>query len=213
MPSQSLASILSLAVPASAVVIKVAEPVSNVAAIHVVVGILVGAVIWAIFQYVMSKKRGEGYKASGSSPNINSSETDSRDPELEPCNERFEKCLKELKNMLDVTHFDKECIKTRMEILEKCYEEHKKMLTMVETASETTEGDSRCASMEYGEIHHGDDSSSIPDSDSKVNVKLKIVTRAFASHNSAGTLSESESESASNNNESEVSKSAGAVLP
>merc|ERR1719371_140333 len=73
------------------------------------IGVVVGAVIVVLLAiFVISKNRGESYKAFGdksglstSSSDITSSETGSTDRELKSRMERFEKRLEEHKKMLE----------------------------------------------------------------------------------------------------------------
>merc|ERR1719161_2868232 len=101
----SRAAVLSLVAPASALVMKGAEEDVN----PVTIGIIVGAVVVVLLAiFVISRNRGEGYKAFGdksglstSSSDITSSETGSTDRELKSRMERFEKRLEEHKKMLE----------------------------------------------------------------------------------------------------------------
>merc|ERR1719217_1560123 len=101
------AAVLSLAVPAVALVSKEIGDETEVNPF--MIGIVVGAILCVLLAiFVISKNRGEGYKAFGdksglstSSSDITSSETGSTDRELKSRMERFEKRLEEHKKMLE----------------------------------------------------------------------------------------------------------------
>merc|ERR1719313_1072140 len=99
--------ILTLAMPAMALVQKGAGESSDVD--PTMIGIVAGTVVVLLLAiFIISKNRGEGYKAFGdksglstSSSDITSSETGSTDRELKSRMERFEKRLEEHKKMLE----------------------------------------------------------------------------------------------------------------